>query len=158
MSCWLKLCYKVLLVYHRVLRFWLLPIKDTWPAKLTVLLHFDIQKASSAASSSLSAAEALFVLLGAEELLVLGWDLSPAGHVARIAPVTKLAAVWTGKGLPWHRMPHHCLSDCSHPIPIAFSVWAIFLLVFVVLVFFSQFFYLPFSTFPLHLSTSRVTP
>lgn len=52
-----------------------------------------MQKASSAASSSLSAAEALFVLLGAEELLMLGWDLSLGKDVARIAPVTKLAAV-----------------------------------------------------------------
>lgn len=35
-----------------------------------------MQKASSAADSSLSAAEALLVLLGAEELLMLGQALS----------------------------------------------------------------------------------
>lgn len=52
-----------------------------------------MQKASSAASSSLSAAGALFVLLGAEEFLMVGKALSPARDVAGVAPVTKLVAV-----------------------------------------------------------------
>lgn len=141
MSCWLKLCYKVLPVYHHVLRSWLIPIKDTWPSKLTVLLHFDMQKASSAASSSLSAAGALFVLLGAEEFLMVGQALSPSRDIAGIAPVTKLVAVWTVMELSW---------QYATPLSLFPSYFSFFF--FPLPVFLPFLFYFPF------ISLNKITP